>query len=363
MAKITKDQWEKRINEAGAGQYEFVRWLVDSEFGSNHRCVVKCVVDGFEWTPVANNLVGRGSGCPKCNGVRRWTAEERIEQINKLEGIEFVCWENGYKNARSMANVRCMNDGFSWRASINVLVHSGCGCPQCSGLRRWTEDERIEQINSIENIEFLSWEKVYKGSKSKVNVRCANDGFTWSATVSDLVNRGSGCAQCAGKRIWTAEDRIDQINKIENIEFVCWDDSYRNSNSKANVRCMIHNIVWSCGVHSLVNVGSGCPKCAKYGFNKVIGGFLYALRSECGSYVKIGISNKPSQRHRQLEIATPFKFNIVEQLEGDGTKIAELEKYFHNKYESAGFKSFDGATEWLVCTPELIEELRGLGDK
>ena len=79
--------------------------------------------------------------------------------------------------------------------------------------------------------------------------------------------------------------------------------------------------------------------------------------------MKIGISNNPKRRHKQLEKRTPFKFNIVEQLEGDGTKIAELEKYFHNKYESAGFKSFDGATEWLVCTPELIEELRGLGDK
>lgn len=31
------------------------------------------------------------------------------------------------------------------------------------------------------------------------------------------------------------------------------------------------------------------------------------------------------------------------------------------KYESAGFKGFDGATEWLKFSPELLEEFRQLG--
>ena len=79
-------------------------------------------------------------------------------------------------------------------------------------------------------------------------------------------------------------------------------------------------------------------------------------------YVKVGISNDPKRRQKRLEKRTPFKFNIVEQLDGDGTKIAELEKYFHNKYERAGFTGFDGCTEWLVCTPQLLEELRELED-
>ena len=31
------------------------------------------------------------------------------------------------------------------------------------------------------------------------------------------------------------------------------------------------------------------------------------------------------------------------------------------KYESAGFIGFDGATEWLKFSPELLEEFRQLG--
>lgn len=77
-------------------------------------------------------------------------------------------------------------------------------------------------------------------------------------------------------------------------------------------------------------------------------------------YVKIGISNDPKRRHSELEKRTPFKFGIVEQISGDGAKIAKLEKHFHSKYERAGFTGFDGCTEWLICTPQLLDELREL---
>ena len=295
--KISKEEWERRINEAGAGRYDFVRWFVNCEFGALKKCVARCVKDGFEWSSTVSNLIGLGNGCP-----------------------------------------------------------------HCAGNRRWTSDERIEQINSLENIEFVSWVDGYKGNKSKANVRCAVDGFEWSAIVHHLVNTGSGCPQCAGLRRWTSEERIEQINKLENIEFVSWVDGYKNFRSKANVKCEIDCFEWSPAVHDIVNGGHGCPSCAKGGYNPSKEGFLYALRSECGQYVKVGISNDPKRRHNELEKRTPFKFNLVEQISGDGAKIAELEKYFHSKYERAGFARFDGCTEWLMCTPQLLEELRELED-
>ena len=427
MAKITKEQWEKRINDAGAGRYEFIRWAVDDKFGSNHKCVVRCVIDGFEWSVKTNNLVDKGNGCPHCAGKRRWTAEERIEQINSLENIEFVSWVDGYKGANSKANVRCMKDGFEWAASVGNLVNHGSGCPQCSGKRRWTAEERIEQIKSLENINFISWVDGYKNAFSKANVKCLIDGFEWSASVSslvnqvcgcpqcsnlrrwtteerikqindidniefvswvdgyknavsmanvkctvdgfkwraavnDLVNKGSGCPQCAGLRRWASEERIEQINSLDNISFISWVDYHNGNDSKANVKCNIDGFEWAATVNSLIHNGTGCPKCAKSGYNRSKTGTLYALRSECGKYVKVGISNRPAHRHKDLERATPFIFSCVEQISGDGAKIAELEKHFHNKYESAGFTGFDGCTEWLICTPQLLEELRELED-
>lgn len=230
--KLSKEELELRVSESGAGRYDFVRWAVDGEFGSLKKCVVRCVKDGHEWSSNPNNLVGGGSGCPQCAGLRRWTSEERIEQINSRENIEFIYWVDGYN-----------------------------------------------------------------GNDSKANVRCEIDGFEWIAAVRELVNKGTGC-----------------------------------------------------------------PRCAKSGYDPSKIGTLYAMRSECGQYVKVGISNDPKRRHKELERRTPFKFNLVERISGDGAKIVELEKHFHKKYERAGFARFDGCTEWLICTPQLLEELRELED-
>ena len=295
--KLSKEQWEQRIRDAGAGRYEFVRWAVYGEFGAHKKCVVRCHKDGYEFESEVTSFVHGRCGCPQCAGRRRWTAKERIEQINKLENIEFVSWVGSYEDNKSKANVRCKIDGFEWPAIVNNILQSGYGCPNCSAVRRWTAKERIEQINKLEGIEFVSWVDGYKNTYSKANLKCEIDGFEWSVAVNDIVNSGRGC-----------------------------------------------------------------PRCAKYGFQLDKTGYLYALRSECGQYVKVGISNKPSMRHNQLEKRTPFKFHVIERISGDGAKIAELEKYFHNKYERAGFTGFDGCTEWLICTPQLLEELRELED-
>jgi hypothetical protein len=43
-----------------------------------------------------------------------------------------------------------------------------------------------------------------------------------------------------------------------------------------------------------------------------------------------------------------------------GDLIFNLERMFHKKYESAGFNGFDGATEWLIFSRELLEEFISL---
>lgn len=361
--KLSKEVWERRVNEAGSGRYEFIIWDVEGEFGSSKKCVVRCVKDGYEWSADVNSIVNNGRGCPKCAGNRMHTSSEYIDKINSTANgrFKFVCWPYGFSNSRSKATCRCSVCGFEWSARVYSLVNSGTGCPQCSGKRRWTAEEKIEQINKLEGIEFVSWVDGYKNQHSKANVKCEVDMFGWVASANSLAN-GYGCPQCAGNRRWTADERVEQINKLENIEFVSWVNGYKGAHSKANVKCEIDCFEWISSVDNIVNGRRGCPKCSKRGYNPAKTGTLYALRSECGLYLKVGISNNPSQRHRALKLETPFSFSCIEQFEDDGAKIAELEKYLHNKYERAGFFGFDGCTEWLICTPELLEELRKLGD-
>lgn len=189
--QLSKQVWEDRINEAGIGRYEFVMWVVDGEYGSHKKCVVRCSVDRFEWSVKPHNLVVGGYGCPQCSGNRIWTAEERIDQINSLENIEFVSWIGSYKNQYSKANVRCLVDKYVWSARVGNLVNNGQGCPQCAGDRRWTPEEYIEMVNVAGRGRFCfsRWDGEFKNGKTKAIIKCLVDGFEWSSYMNPLTSR------------------------------------------------------------------------------------------------------------------------------------------------------------------------------
>lgn len=367
MAKISKEEWEIRIREAGAGRYELVRWLkCEGAIKAMSRVIVRCNTDRFEWDSSVNNLVNHGRGCPQCSGKRRWTADERTMQVNATNKMKFVSWLNGYNGNDSKANVICNACDYELAASIGSIVNNGSGCPKCYGRKALSSKEWEDRLNESGGggFIFIDWPDGFNGAHSKARFKCLVDDHEWTADANHVFRKNSGCPECAGNKRYTPEEYEESINKAGSgrFVFVRWAGNTKRAKSKVVCRCISCEHNWSASVDSLTRT-SGCPRCAKYGFQLDKIGYLYALRSECGKYVKVGISNNPSQRHKQLELATPFSFSCIEQFEGDGTKIAELEKYFHDKYDVAGFTGYDGATEWLVCTPQLLEELRTIGDK
>lgn len=206
---------------------------------------------------------------------------------------------------------------------------------------------RERQINSIPNITFVRWLDHRRNIRSKVVCRCWIDGFEWSVRVHDLLTGGQRCPQCSGRRKWTASERIGQINSIPNVEFVRWNGEFIGNKSKAVCRCTVDGHEWSSRVDNLLNHGHGCPQCSVSGYKTDLPGTLYALRSKCGAMIKIGISNDYTARHTTLKSTTPFEWDCVELIHGDGALISSLEKAFHGLTEPVVFKEpFDGYTEW-----------------
>lgn len=109
----------------------FVRWLDGNYVNSYSRVVCRCDVDGFEWSTEFRNVYNTRSGCPQCAGNRRWTASERIEQINAIPHIMFIRWDGDFKGVRSRAVCRCDIDGFEWSTIIDGIINTGRRCPEC----------------------------------------------------------------------------------------------------------------------------------------------------------------------------------------------------------------------------------------
>lgn len=212
---------------------------------------------------------------------------------------------------------------------------------------------REQQINELPNIRFVRWADGYRNNTSKAVCRCLIDGFEWSVRVDCLISKGVGCPQCAGCRRWTADERIAQINSLPNICFVRWVGNYKNHKSKAVCRCGV-NHEWESSIDHLLSHGRGCPSCAKSGYDQTKAGTLYFLRSECGTMVKIGISNDYVRRHRTLKRETPFSWACTELAHGSGILIAKMEKDLHNQTEPVKFTGkFDGHTEWRRWTEQV----------
>ncbi|AUR91372.1 hypothetical protein NVP1171O_22 [Vibrio phage 1.171.O._10N.261.52.F12] len=105
--------------------------------------------------------------------------------------------------------------------------------------------------------------------------------------------------------------------------------------------------------------GAGCPKCATHGFNPDKRAYLYILLdTETHSRVKIGISNVPDTRLRDLKRNTPFTLERIDLFETLPTVTLQIEKFCHSQLESANLTGFDGATEWFKFDGGKLEALR-----
>ena len=277
----------------------------------------------------------------------------RIAQINSIKNVNFLSWVDDYKNCYSKAQCIC-DKGHKWSSSITNLIDNNRGCPECVGKRRWTAEERVDQINSISDITFVRWLDGFKNVKSKAMLKCCVDGHQWSTSVNNIVNNGTRCPKCAGVLKPDEKHRIDQINKRCNVNFVRWVNSFSGAVSKVVLRCDSGH-EWTTNVDNVTR-RTGCPTCASTGYDTALTGVLYALRSECGKMVKIGVSNNHESRHAKLSRTTPFKFQCVETCRGDGLVILCLEKTLHSIMTRCEFgEPFDGYTEWMAWDDRIPE--------
>lgn len=172
---------------------------------------------------------------------------------------------------------------------------------------------------------------------------------------------GRSPCRCGGLNKLTPMQRELQASMIaesEGYSFVGWDGEYSNPKSRAIFNCPDHGN-FKLRYDSFLYAGTRCTGCfGASGFQRDKLSFLYALKSECGAYIKVGISNRPEQRHKGLARSTPFEFEPIGIYQMDGTDALNLETMTHRKFMSAGFTGFDGATEWLRYDPEIIEYIQ-----
>lgn len=324
----------------------------------------------------SNLLSGRmPCGCgAKCNYTSSQNVIRAKRSANK-KGLLFISIDSIDKGSRSIVTLQCVKHGrFSMRlfSFLTDKTCQKCGFDRGSEKRQETDSEFISRTE--EKLSILVGQKIIKRigarkclircdicAKGELSSICANGEFV--VNTASLRN-GSFVCMCSSRYKWSDQERsvlISERSKIDGYEFVRWDKKQGTKNTMkdmAVIFCVTHGesriSVWD-----FLYRGSRCFLCTGKGFNYHEAGFVYALKSTCGAYIKVGISNDPLKRISCLKKATPFAFTIQAEIKFDtGTQARNLEKNTHSKFMSAGLSGFDGCTEWLRYDPEIIEYIQ-----
>lgn len=197
---------------------------------------------------------------------------------------------------------------------------------------------------------------VYTKAHSKVKIICKKHGVFEQAAYSHLT--GKGCKKCRYEEQSVSQTHdldlfIKKAKLVHGDNYIYSDVSYTGAHSKVIIKCPQHGAFMQ-KPNAHLN-GNGCPSCSKNGFDKNSDGFVYFLQAS--GLIKVGITNDINRRSTELRRATPFSFELIKCLKMNGFMAVFIERYFHKKYQNSGLTGFDGATEWLNYSPELINEI------
>lgn len=268
----------------------------------------------------------------------------------------------------------CSDDSEMWPAgsitSTFLNLRNGfvpCGCSKCPNINKKQMVIAARRYAEKAGYKLFGIPSLTTQPKSKCFLWCDIHGM-WNTTSITELRVGKGCPSCARKiqQDAAAKSKImDEGIALSMVRSVAAsrghnllriDDYVAASKTKAHFSCCDHG-EWSIPLTAYIR-GRGCKKCAKSGFKDNLSGFVYALKSECGAYLKVGITNNLEARMHSLALKTPFNFKNVMSICGSGFKARALESECHKRFMSAGFRGFDGATEWLRYDDEILDVIQ-----
>ena len=283
--------------------------------------------------------------------MRKLTTQEFIDRARAVHGDKY-CYDSViYQGNHIKVCIHCPDHEMFQQTPGNHL--KGYGCPSCVGLKKHTNESFIEKAINIHGYTYDYSLVQYVNTMTKVCIICPEHG-EFSQTPNNHLS-GIGCPVCANKKR-TNNSFIEKAIEVHGHKYNYSAVQYVNKQTKVKIICPEHGVFEQVPSNHLT--GHSCPGCAKTGFDRTNTGFLYVLRSDCGRYMKIGITHNPKQRHNKLKRGTPFKFDCVELIEGPGDQIANLEKELLAEYQQAEFtETFDGYTEWRLWDDSIRHKL------
>jgi hypothetical protein len=329
-------------------------------FGSHKKMPWKCKF-GHSWLTSINERTGRDeTNCPICSNRKIQSGFNDLLTLNSDLASEAFGWNPSDYGIGSNAvlNWKC-TIGHIWKASIHNRASRHSGCPYCSNHKISEGFNDLKTTHPLLAKQADNWDttKYGPGSNGKMSWKCELNHL-WNATINSRVN-GNGCPYCSGKKVLFGFNDFVTTHPELAREADGWDPRLysRGSDEKKMWRCT-EGHTWKRSISGRVS-GTGCPTCAKYGFNPGKQSFIYLLRHELWEMLQIGITNDPDRRIREhekrnwvlTELRGPMDGHLAQQWETAILRMLKAKGADLSNPEIAG--KFDGYSEaWSKSTFE-----------
>jgi predicted GIY-YIG superfamily endonuclease len=238
----------------------------------------------------------------------------------------------------------------------------GDGCPYCSKIGRGVlvgENDLKSQFTVIA-AEADGWDpSTIRARSHQIKDWKCPLGHKYKAKVQSRTQLNSGCPVCTGRTVLEGFNDLKSCFPEIAAEAYRWDPTqYSKGNTeKFEWKCPEGHIYMS-SINSRTNPGrmTGCPVCAKYGFNAEGEGWFYLMQRP--GEQQIGITNKLSQRIKQHE---RNGWTLIDQAGPvDGRSVLRVETAF-KRWLRAEIGIIEGTDEnWATTAMEVrsLAELR-----
>ena len=280
---------------------------------------------------------------------KKLTKEEFVKRSRVIHGDDYDYSITEYIDIKKKVEITCKLHGVFNQSPDAHL--SGKGCNICANLKR---GGYISQKDFIDGCIRAHGDRYdyslvnYTGNHKKIDIICSEHGIFIQEAASH--RSGINCPKCSPNRIVSFDVFVLNSNKIHSNKYIYNKDSFSSASEETTIICN------NCKKEFTQNAsyhmhGSGCTSCVISGFDKSRDAYLYVLESDCGKYIKVGITHSMKQRLPILRRKTPFGFKNSFSYRATGKITHFLEGELHSQMENAKLDEihgkFDGFTEWF----------------